>query len=192
MKQKGQIISLDFLFSVAIMVLALGITLQFIEVNSYAAAQQKNFNVLKAVGSSASERLISMPDSSLGRGTMCGVIDNFGDGLGDTVFSLPSCIDKQKIGSHDYDTLAHVLGIDTAEFEYHVVSYDEGGIEIGTGPVDASDIYSESRKVIFYDGPVGKDVIDNCMGYNLDYLKNGLDKACSLEEKHILLEVWRP
>lgn len=62
MNQKGQIFTLDFLISMVLVILALGLVIQFLELNEYNLQEQELRHELETVGSMAADLMVSSPE----------------------------------------------------------------------------------------------------------------------------------
>jgi len=76
MKKKGQVFSLDFMISLIIIILGLGLVIQFAEVKSYDIKDEELFNELKRVGETAGNLIVSNPN------TICELVDESGKKIG--------------------------------------------------------------------------------------------------------------
>tara|TARA_Y100000310_G_scaffold345396_1_gene464438 strand:- start:4883 stop:5362 length:480 start_codon:yes stop_codon:yes gene_type:complete len=135
MNKRGQIISLDFLISVAAITLAIGLLIQFNELKVYNENEELKWLELKEVAETAGDMLVSHPD------TTCTV------NAGSYFFKLLNCIDTQTI---DTGTKTK-LGIPN-EFDFSTVI---DGTDIG-GTISGQDYYAVQRTIVFNSGPLTK------------------------------------
>ncbi len=139
MNKKGQIFSLDFLFSVAVMILVIGFLLMFVDLQSQSQKDEITWLELKSVGERASALLVSSPDIE------CTLVDSSGGEL----MKLSNCVDTSKITKDN-------LGI-PSDYGYR--------LEIGSShwgqiiPEAAHNIYSTQRFVITSNGDLRKNNI---------------------------------
>ena len=153
MKQKGQAISLDFLISTAVIVLALGLLLNSFEITSYTKKQETTFNELRAYGSAAAETLVTSDYFT------CEVFNEAELPL----YNLPNCIDSRKLNFsevEDQEKVAQTLGLE----DFTVNIFGPGIVfgyprEIETN----NSIYSETRNVFILNSSITKKQLDNCI-----------------------------
>ncbi len=146
MNRKAQIFSLDFLFSLAIMVLVIGFILMFLDLSLAAQKDEMIWTELKETGNTASNLLVGNPKIT------CDLVDVSGD----KIMEMPNCVNKSASFSRTD------LGIPSASEGYQC------RITIGSWvapacntspPSSASNIYSTQRIVISSNGDVRKDSI---------------------------------
>lgn len=123
--------SLDFLISVAAVVLAIGLIIQFAEIKTYNEKEEMQWLELKQVAETAADLLVSNPDTS------CDVKD---------VAKIMNCIDSSKtINAND-------LAIPSG-YEF---SIEGGPINVGGNPPNDKDYYSVKRIVATNNGQLTK------------------------------------
>ncbi len=162
MNKKGQIISLDFLISIGLIVIALGLLVQFVEGNSYEKKQENIFRELKSVGSAASENLVSS--------------NSINCEIAQQNYKIANCINLQNIGTDS--EVENVLGI-PEEYEWRLTW--SGGTRGSSNPLNAENIYSEKRKVLTASGSVSKSVLMQCI----------YGGTCALPQTEMTLKVWK-
>jgi uncharacterized protein (UPF0333 family) len=156
-KTKGQLLSLDFLLSLILGVLAIGLLIQFFEVNSYAQNQEQTIMKLSIIGETASDLIVSSNT------TIC-EIESGNDQI-QANNCLPLCIyDTLEMMCNPTNTEKRIektnIGL-TKEFGCNIQVYPDptqftnpGKLQIGTEceetiPVpEPANIYSTTRKVI--------------------------------------------
>ena len=167
MGNKGQIISLDFLLSVALAVLALGLLLQAFEVSAYSKKQQMLFDELQAAGAAAAENLVTSNE------IICRVTDTDDNPL----FNLPNCLSMNKKNNISKQN----LGL-SQEFGFQVLG--DARIETGASPSSGiGNIYSETRTVMVSDGDISKASLEQCI--------YGTGSCPAWNEREITLKVWK-
>jgi len=172
MKQKGQIITVDFVFSLIMLMLALGYTFRIAEANEYRLKEEQMFNDLQRIGSAASELMIASPDFA------CEV------SMGSTQY-FSHCVNGTKLSGAGKDE----LGIpDTANYHFEILI--GGSHETGENAPDPSNmgiaaagfIYSEERKVLLKNA--GNPTINE-----LESCFNG--GACAPTTADLMIKVWK-
>ncbi|MBN1941283.1 MAG: hypothetical protein JW772_03820 [Candidatus Diapherotrites archaeon] len=100
--RKGQLFSLDLLFSLGIIILGLGMVIQFSETRAYSQKEEMLQNELNVIGDTAASLLISNPD----------IICELEDGSGNIIAYLDNCINEDKIDDLEgTGVLGEALGI---------------------------------------------------------------------------------
>ncbi|MFH1586383.1 MAG: hypothetical protein ABID38_00840 [Candidatus Diapherotrites archaeon] len=206
MNKKGQIFSLDFILSLTIIILAIGLMLQFMELQEYNQREAEINNELYSVGETATLILMSKPSflatdneyfscRMAGR-DFAGTLTSLAPVMGCIpLFTAPPPeleITKEKLGiPSDYSCNitgnGSVSGNITAEL--NLTANECGAIFDGS----ASNVYSSTRDVVFLNGTQGpgfeewifkKELYHNCIRDN-DSL------GCPLEQGTITLKVWK-
>ncbi len=149
--KKGQVISIDFLLSVGIIILAIGMLLNLSESNAYTKKQEQIFQEIKSIGTAAAENLI------LSNNTTCEIKNE----KNETTLNIPNCIDSTKLTN--YELVAEILGINTTKYEFTLFDSDTTPlIKIGNIKNEGN-IYSETRKAYILSEPIKKTQFDNCL-----------------------------
>jgi len=173
MKRKGQIMTVDFVFSLILLMLALGYTFRIAEANEYRLKEEQLFGDLQRVGSAASELMVASPAFA------CEIT------MGTTQY-FSHCVNRAKLLAATKDK----LGIPSAvgrdyHFEILVDKAHEAGDSAPdpsvAGDTDARFIYSEERKVILSAGNPALADIKACF--------NGA--GCTLATRDLMIKVWR-
>jgi len=168
MKKKGQLESVDVVISLVLLMVALGYAYRVSEGNYYAFKQDEIAAELSALGSSASELLVSSPETTC----KCTVVPGTGKD-----FYLMNCIDTQKLASTDLSKALHLSNA----FGVHI-TIENAGIEVGSSlPSDNRQIYSERRVIIAHSGDITKSELEKCM--------KGTSSACKRDVATIY--IWR-
>jgi hypothetical protein len=176
-KGKGQIISLDFLISIAAMTLAIGLLIQFAELKTYNEKEELRWTELKEIAETASDLLVS------GQSTVCEMVDASNGHL----LYLNNCISSRSIANATKEALAI-----PSRFSCLIETTVEGttdptvvSAECSGNPSNAKNAYTVSRRVVVYQEPndntVPKSGLEECM--------NGAEE-CKLKEGTISLTVW--
>lgn len=176
MNRKGQMFTVDLVFSLILLMLALGYVFRIAEANNYKMKEDELFMDLQRIGTAASERLVSNPDF------ICKV--DFGAG------SVPffNCIVGNRVSGADRGDLGIPNGyaFELLRKDGAVFNHIAGGNAPLFDPDNprAQNLYSETRKVLYFSGgnDPTKSQIDVCM----DPLQ-----GCSGEEKYLMVKVWR-
>ncbi len=164
MNKKGQIITVDFIFSLILFMLALGYVFRIAEANNYRMKEEELFNDLQRIGTAAGERLVSSPDF------ICQASNR----------PYFNCV----VGTLLTGANANKLGIPSG---YGFEVWDEtAGVRIaGSAPPpfnpnseDAQNVYSEKRNVLWFANQPTKAQLNACAG-----------GGCT--EKLIMLKVWK-
>ncbi len=166
MRSRGQIFSLDFLLSLVLAVLAIGLVLQFFELQSY---DQKDLQLraeLETIGFGASDLLVSNPD------VVCILTDTGGIQRG----TLPNCLSEGGA-----EITKQNLGIPTA-YECSISGVAASGCN-ATPSAATANIFAIKRKVVTYSlRQVPKAELEKCM------LSLG---GCNLVPLEVELRVWK-
>ncbi len=166
MEKKGQIVSLDFVFSLVLVMLALGLVMRAAEANNYKMKQDELFWETQRVGRVASAMLLNHEDFS------CEVQDEGGIKL----YNIINCADKGRIAAASKSDL-----LIPDDFKFRVeISDASGGLSMGDVVGDAPFVYSEERKALTSNGPISKKNLENCMS-----------GACGIDTGTVTLWVWR-
>ncbi len=166
--KKGQIISLDFIFSIVLVILALGLLVRISEANNYRMKQEELFNELQRIGRTASVVLTDSEEFT------CEVQDLSGTML----YNAINCLDLTKLNSKLSGVNAKANLLIPAEFEFKATI---GANTWQSAPLNEANTpfyYSEERKIITHNGAMTKAEMENCF-------KNG----CS--EEKLKIWVWR-
>lgn len=164
MNKKGQIITVDLIFSLVLFMLAIGYVFRIAEANDYRMKEEWLFNDLQRIGTAAGERLVSSPDF------ICQVNNR----------PYFNCVVRASLAGAN----AKKLGIPSG---YNFELWDETvGVKIaGNAPPafnpnseNAQNVYSEKRNVLWFANNPTKAQLNACAG-----------GGCT--EKLIMLKVWK-
>lgn len=174
MKQNGQVFSLDFLLSIVLVLLAVGIIMQFLELKTYETKEFSQQQELERIGNTAAELLVSNP------AIVCELKDVAGNTIGtlqNCLATTPSLLKKENLGipsSYSCNISASGTGV--------VINSDECNsiLDSSTQP----NIFVSTRKIVFQQAgrQVQKSELQNCI--------NGA--GCSLKNGEITIKVWKP
>lgn len=164
MKKKGQIITVDFIFSLVLFMLALGYVFRIAEANDYRMKEEELFNNLQRIGTAAGERLVSSPEFICKVGNRpyfnC-VVETSLTTANNTKLGIPS--------GYKFELWDETKG--------KKISGDSAPV-FNPGLEDAQNIYSEDRNVLWFANQPTAQQLKNCAG-----------GGCT--EKSIMLKVWR-
>jgi len=166
--EKGQIISLDFVFSLVLVVLALGLLVRVSEANNYRMKQEEIFGELQRVGRVASASLANSEEFT------CQVNDIGGA----PIYNPVNCIDKGELNGKLGPGLGKSDLRMSNEFEYKIAIGAETWESAPLDEDNTPNYYSEKRKVIVNNGAMTKAEMENCM-----------ETGCA--EETLTLWVWR-
>lgn len=181
MDKKGQIFSLDFLLSIILVVLALGLILNTMELNVYNMKEEEMKRELRTIGETAADLLVSSPD------IVCQLVD-----INDNnIDYLRNCIPKINAEAYriDLDDLSIPAGYN-CKIENEAISAGSWQTKCITTPLpDVDNIYSAERIIVLYSGTgspiekkkISKDKLENCM-------RGG---SCPLNQSKLTLWVWK-
>ena len=133
MNKKAQIFSLDFLFSVAVMLLVIGFVFMFMDLNSASQKDEIAWLELKSIGDRASSLLAASPE-----------INCMLDGDTGEIMALTNCVDRTSINQAN-------LGIPSSGYGWFVKIGNSGSWGLAL-PSD-KDYYSTKRFVVSNTGP---------------------------------------
>jgi hypothetical protein len=165
MNSKGQIFSVDFVLSMILIVLAIGTTLAFLELNAHALKEDEEMRELKAVGETASDLLVSNPE------IVCRLVDNSNA----LIDYLPNCI------PNDGEITKEKLGIpDSFECEIEIPGF-AGNNECDSTPASENS-YSVKREIVI-------NPTENLSKKNFNSCTE--EQICVLTRQTATLTIWR-
>ncbi len=198
MDKKGQIFSLDFLLSIILVVLALGLILNFMELHEYNMKEEELRIGLNAVGETAADLLVSGPD------IVCELVDTYNESTGKyyninnpnvkRIGYLANCIPK--INAVAFRITKEDLAIPGGyKCKIDNAAIRAGELQTGCGDAlqpDVDNIYSAKRIIVLYSGTgspadkkkIAKKDLEECM-------KSGEGAGCPLKQSEITLWVWK-
>ena len=184
MNKSGQMVSIDFLISIIAVTLAIGLLIQFTETKTYNEKEELEWLELKQVAETASELLVNNPN------IVCELVDESGN----HIQYLSNCIPKRnpnpdRITKEDMGIPAgYECWIDKDDLKLH--THNSQGCSRQPPGADIENVYSVTRKVIFYNKSnsqqVSKETLHICMGEI-----TGDCAAEGLEEDEFTLKVWK-
>lgn len=153
MNSKAQIASLDFILSVVLVVVALGLIMQTIEVNQYTMKEMEINNELERIGETAADILVSHPDVTC---------DVYNQGGTIKIAELQNCVMKKYVPS----LTKSLLGINNDyDCKIEGITINQGNPCANTAP-NNKQIYSADRLIMSWN-PAGnvltKKQIIKCM-----------------------------
>ncbi|MBI4044876.1 MAG: hypothetical protein HY392_04155 [Candidatus Diapherotrites archaeon] len=170
MKTRGQIVSLDYVISLILIMLAIGLLLNFFELQAVNAKEAQLENELKSIAQGATRLALASPDIAC-------ILTNNADTK--DIGVLPNCIP-----SEPGRLTKEKLGI-PAWFGCAIMP---AGIFTGTGcldetPDDVENYYSMTRKILVKNGApdVNKLALEKCV--------NSVN--CPLADANLTIAVWR-
>lgn len=167
--QKGQLFSLDFLVSLIVVMLAIGLVFQFSELQTYDLKDKMLFDETKRVAETASNMLVGNP------AILCKLVE---EGTANQISYLSNCIDS----SNPSALTKNNLGIPAA------YNCNADGITItdcSSIPTSAAkNSYSVKRTILLHSGNLSKKDYDNCIN-----LPSGTCTAFT--EKEVTLTIWK-
>lgn len=175
---KGQIFSLDFIFSVMVMVLAIGLAIQMVEVNQYTSKEIEVQENLARIGETAADMLVSHPDIA------CDLVGSLDGGI---TYSPAGTDAINCISWKNSQIKKETLGIPDNYGCW--VGFSDSSLSIENNECTSmdfkskEDVYSASRYGIYSpraDG-VDKKEIQKCMN----------NDSCGFEEKILTIKVWK-
>ena len=179
MNSKAQIASLDFILSVVLVVVALGLVMQTIETNQYTMKEMEVHNELARIGETAADILVSHPDIT------CDLLES--DSPYNKISDLQNCIEKNTTITNE------MMGIPT---EYDCwIGFTQGGSGnldfpecTNTVPNSEENVYSTGRLITFWEpagGGVGARLTKN------SFLNAVNSPSGPLKERTLLIKIWK-
>ena len=176
--RRGQIITLDFLLSIIVVTVAIGLIIQSAEINSYDLKERQIYDDLKRIGNPAVYLLAASPEVA------CELIGS----AGETIGSLINCVPNRT--NSNFEVTKANLGV-PAQYKCRVEL--SGYLEFATECNDVLGsgtkmVYSTSRNVVAYNSGASsfpqrlpKSVLEEC-----------ISSGCSeLAETKIIIQVWK-
>lgn len=164
---KGQVFSLDFLISLVVVVVCLGLLIQVFELTSYSAKQQQTFREVMVIGELASERLVT--DEAV----LCRLTDGAAVLPG---FELVNCLNTTRLAALNKG----LIGI-PADFYCNVAGVSLSGCADGTPPANARNVFEVERRVIVSATDINKAAFSQCIDGG----------GCPYTDTNITVTVWR-
>ncbi|MBU0636111.1 hypothetical protein KKE06_03735 [Candidatus Micrarchaeota archaeon] len=180
MKPKGQLLSLDFLFAIGLIFLAMGITLKFGEMFAFEWQSHQQQIELEHYGQTAGFLLMASPS------LICQMENSTGAPI--VGLFVNNCIDTTKIVSKS------ALGL-PSDYEYSVFNDSDQGLLAGssTPSFDTKNIFATKLKAIVWSGDIPKAKVHKCLQERFPTAPDPEDEQihCTLEKKDIILTVWK-
>jgi len=174
MKIKGQIFSIDFLLSLIIVVFAIGLLVQLIELNAYDLKEKELNRELEGVALTAGSRLVNSEKIS------CELVTSAPAPLTPPQYVM-NCIDRAKAGT----VTKNDLGIPT-DFDCNISIDGITGIPFNNCNTAVTglekNIAGIDRNVVLHSGSLTKSELEKCLG-DLP--------GCTLTEGTAKVLVWR-
>jgi uncharacterized protein (UPF0333 family) len=183
MDKKGQIFSVDFLISVIVIVLAIGLLLNFYELTVHAQAERNSADELKIASERAADLLVSSPE------LVCELVES-GDGTNHIMY-LPNCLVTE---NSEKEITKEKLGL--IGFSCNLSGPGAGGLinQTGVGCTDTfpgdKDVVAVKRTIYLTmsneegNQEIKKDEYLGCINAT---------SGCSIEGRlEIYLKVWKP
>ncbi len=194
LNQKGQIFSLDFILSLAIIILAIGMMLQFMELQEYNQREAEIQNELYSIGETASLLLVSNPAFT------CQMTNTI-----ETVDLMPvmGCILIGAPPSHEItrDGLGIPSDYSCEIYAEGITRYD-GGAPSGDissniitectddfGTANPDNYYSSEREVVFVAATSSENIHKSELYH--ECVKGEPPLSCGLESGTIEIRVWK-
>jgi len=184
MNHKGQLFSLDFLFSVIVVVFAVGIVLNTAQFKSFAGMQDAEMNKIRQMGDLASDMLVNGPH-------ICDLVSIGGTptDLGNLNNCLSTNASKQitkgALGlTDDYGC--------SIELRY-IIDYDYGGVDhragIAANILNCDDSFPDDRQIYSSSRLV---VVSNLAAINKAQLADCMSGSCGavLRPYNLVISVW--
>lgn len=190
MNSRAQLFSVDFLFSVAIAVFAIGSIMNVAEIKGFSSMQEAEYKKLAAVGDLASDLLVTSQSHTC---------ELKGKAPGNTDLGyLPNCffnsanrkIDKVNLGL----TVDYLCEIHLEDVEGYLYLAGDSGVDFPPGKVNDctedsttanGSVYSVRRLIVFAkggDNRLDKSELADCMAS---------DPTCILVPYYVVLKVWK-
>ncbi len=175
MKQKGQLLSLDFLLAIALVILGFGVALKFGQLAVFEWQEQQEWLETEARGQNAVLLLLSNPQLT------CETEGLPNQPLGEHV---NNCLDI----SNPNNINQAALGL-PSNWDYNVFNKTDGTPIANSGSPDNSPrIFSVDVNAIVYNGKIPKGILFNCLKKK-DW--RGTALPCSLTEKTLGMMIWK-
>lgn len=171
MDKRGQILSLDYVISLMLVLLALGLLLNFFELQTVNAKEAQLNSELEALANGAARLALTSPDIA------CRLTSITGDPPKD-IGVLPNCIPKNgRLTKQN-------LGIQGFECAIATDPIDLLSTECNTDFPDGTDYYSVTRKIVVSDDTtITKDKLEECIRGEL--------LNCVLSDANLTISIWR-
>lgn len=167
MHNNGQLISLDFLFAAALLVLIVGVSTQFLQITSFEFQQEREQTRLQDAGQMAALLVLSSPQLA------CSIKDIGGQIIG----TLNNCVDTTRSFSKASLGLA-------PQYEFNIFNKTDGTLIAASSlpTPQTKTVFSTEFNAVVYPGQIPKTVLYNCLKKK---------PSCSLTEKNISIAVWK-
>ncbi len=204
MNKRGQVFSLDFLLAVSMIVLAIGLSINYFEVNQLNQKEIENQNELWNVANTAMDMLLTRSDTATDTYYMCRLRNSAGS---TTLDFLPNCIpkgiipDKIKLGLYTvpekYKCKFTNISETTINFHGNINGGKDCNVDFTANPIPQNYV-SVQRKIIVLTNNSDSNSRDISKGELLNCQKNAANPCTwatggggSLKESTIQLTVWK-
>jgi hypothetical protein len=176
MKQKGQLLSLDFLLAIALIILGFGVALKFGQLAIFEWQEKQEIIELETYGKNAVLLLLSNPQLT------CEIKNWQGIPLGEHV---NNCLDV----SPSKDINQAVLGL-PSDWNFNIFNKTDGVSIRKTRDLSFENqrVFSVEVKAIVHNGAIPKGILFDCLKKK-DWLGVPLD--CSLQQKTVWVRIWK-
>ncbi len=175
MKNNGQIFSLDLLLSIVLVIVAIGLAMQYLELKQIEAKERFDQMELERVGNTAAELLVNNHE------IICSLVDNASTPIG----TLANCLNQPTIITKITKSMLGIPNNYSCRIEINdtvVLSGDCTG-----DATDAKNVFAAERKIVLNNTSqapdVSKDDLYECMSRNL--------AACELAYASVELKAWK-
>lgn len=177
--KKGQLLSLDFLFAIALIFLAIGIAVKFGETFVFEWQEQQQQIELEQYGQTAALLLLANPELT------CEMKDQYETSL---EVHINNCIDAETRIPNQFTNSA--LGL-PPEYKFSIFNQTDSyfifqNSSFPNPEYNTKNIFTTRLWTVVWQGNIPKAQIYRCL-----QLKQGETEACSLKEKTIILTVWK-
>ena len=182
--KKGQIFSLDLLFAMILIVLAIGTTIQLLEQNSFNSKEFQEKMKLKQIGETAAELLLTNPIIICEEVSESGLLLKYVNNCIPKINAAPARITLEDMGiPNGYNCKIDNEAISAGTWQTNCIQ---------TTLPEKDNIYSTQRKILLYSGTgspeqkkqIKKVDLETCMGLTVE-------GTCKLNESVLTLWVWK-
>jgi len=185
MNKKGQIFSLDFILSLAVIILTIGLMLQFMELQEYNQREAEIQNELYSIGETASHLLVSSPSFSC---QMDSALDaTLMPVLGCILINAPAGyeITKERLGI----PINYKCEIEAEAPIGTIVNINNADCIDDHGADNPDNFYSSKRNAVFFESASGN--AQSIYKSELYHFCKPPLGVCTLETGEIKLWVWK-
>jgi len=169
---KGQVFSLDLIIAMTVLVLGIGLLIQFSETRIYEQKENMLWKELESKGQTASALLVSNPE------IICSLVDE--EVPANTIGHMENCINTS-LGIDGRITKEN-LGL-PSEYEFDISG---NGISVSSASsANAKNVFSETREVFLYAGFIGSGVVTKTE------LEGCMSGGACVSPEEITISIWR-